>query len=159
LSESLDQDARDRIERACERLSIAYARGVDYRDYDLVADLFTEDGHLDAGFPLDSRDAIRRALLRRPDELRSRHVLTNIFIDVVSRSRARGISYLTLYRHVGEESLAAGPAELVGPAGVGHYEDSFELTDDGWRIARRKLHFAFRRSDAFPEAKRPRTGQ
>ena len=46
---------------------------------------------------------------KRPDELRSRHVLTNIFIDVLSGTEARGISYLTLYRHIGEESLKAGP--------------------------------------------------
>jgi hypothetical protein len=150
LTDSLHQDERDRIELACQRLSIAYARGVDYRDYDLVADLFTEEGELDTGRPLLGREAIRRALVHRPDELRSRHVLTNIFIDAQDETHARGISYLTFYRHVGEESLAAGPIELEGPAAVGHYEDAFTRTEDGWRIARRKLHFAFLRKAAFP---------
>jgi len=149
MTESLAEDARDRIERACRRLSVAYARGIDFRDYDAAADLFTEDAELDVGFPLRGREKIRRALSRRPDELRSRHVLTNIFIDVVDDANARGISYLTLYRHVGAESLQAAPIELAGPAGVGHYEDAFTLTAGGWRIARRKLHFAFRRSAAF----------
>ena len=150
MTDSFDPEAHDRVERACQRLSIAYARGIDFRDYDMAADLFTEHGELDAGYPLKGREKIRRALLRRPDELRSRHVLTNIFIDIVDESHARGISYLTLYRHVGEESLRADPIELEGPAGIGHYEDAFELTPEGWRIARRKLHFAFRRSAAFP---------
>lgn len=150
MENALSQDERDRIELACQRLSIAYARGVDYRDYDLVADIFTEAGELDAGRLITGREAIRRALNSRPDTLRSRHVLTNVFVDVVDENRARGISYLTLYRHVGDESLEAAPIELAGPAGVGHYEDAFERTADGWRIARRKLYFAFRRSEAFP---------
>ena len=79
-------------------------------------------------------------------QLRSRHVLTNIFIDVVDADHARGISYLTLYRHVGEESLSPDPITFDGPAGVGHYEDRFVRTDHGWRFARRKLHMAFRRA-------------
>ena len=152
MTAPLSQDVRSRIELACRRLSIAYARGIDFRDYDGTADLFTEDGELDAGVPLRGREKIRRALLRRPDELRSRHVLSNIFIDVVDEASARGVSYLTLYRHTGEESLQAAPIELAGPAAVGHYEDTFTRTAEGWRIARRKLHFAFRRSAAFADS-------
>ena len=81
-----------------------------------------------------------------PDVLRSRHVLTNIFIDPVDSDHARGISYLSLYRHVGEESLAAEPIPFDGPAAVGHYEDRFVRTGDGWRFERRVLHLAFRRA-------------
>lgn len=147
---ALSQDEIDRIELVCQRLSIGYARGVDYRDYDLVADLFTEDGELSVGPSIQGRETIRRALHKRPDTLRSRHVLTNIFVDVLDKERASGISYLTLYRHVGEESLEAGSVPLEGPAGVGHYEDAYTRTQEGWRIARRKLHFAFRRAGAFP---------
>jgi hypothetical protein len=134
------------IERACEQLSIAYARAVDFRDQDAFVDLFSTDGELDVGEPLRGRDAIAAAIARRPPELRSRHVLTNIFVEVLSDRDARGISYLTLYRHVGPESSAAGPAPLEGPAAVGHYEDRFVRTPAGWKFLRRKLHLAFRRS-------------
>jgi hypothetical protein len=133
------------ISRACEALSIAYARAVDFRDYDYFVTLFTEDGVLDTGRPLESRAAIAEALAHRPDELRSRHVISNVFIDVLNEREARGISYLTLYRHIGPESLKSEPIQFDGPAGVGHYEDRFERTDDGWKFKRRKLHFAFRR--------------
>ena len=64
---------------------------------------------------------------------------------LAAENEARGISYLTLYRHVGPESLKGAPVAFDGPAGVGHYEDRFENTDEGWWIKRRKLHFAFRR--------------
>lgn len=132
-------------ERACEALSVAYARAIDFRDYDTFVDLFTEDGELDTGTVLKGRAAIREAISHRPDELRSRHVITNVFVDVLSDTEARGISYLTLYRHVGPESLKNGPVPLTGPAAVGHYEDRFVKTPEGWRFKRRRLQLAFRR--------------
>jgi 3-phenylpropionate/cinnamic acid dioxygenase small subunit len=141
----MNDDHTDTISRACEALSIAYARAVDFRDYDYFVTLFTEDGVLDTGRPLEGRTAIAEALSHRSDELRSRHVITNVFIDVLNENEARGISYLTLYRHVGPESLKGEPIAFDGPAAVGHYEDRFENTSEGWKIKRRKLHFAFRR--------------
>lgn len=134
------------IIHVCEALSIAYARAVDFRDYEALVALFAPDGVLDTGKPLKGQAAIADALSHRPDELRSRHVLSNIYIDVRSPTEARGISYLTLYRHVGPESLKGEPVPLDGPAAIGHYEDRFIRTDDGWRFERRKLHFAFRRT-------------
>ena len=142
----MNDDQISAITRACEALSIAYARAVDFRDYDYFVTLFTEDGVLDTGKPREGRAAIADSLTRRPDELRSRHVITNIYIDVLNEHEARGISYLTLYRHIGPESLKGEPIDFDGPAGIGHYEDRFEKTDEGWKFKRRKLHFAFRRA-------------
>jgi len=137
------------IREACTALSIAYARAVDFRDYESFVELFTEDGELDTGRPLVGRTAIREAMRHRPDELKSRHVLSNIFIDVIDADTARGISYLTLYRHVGPESLRGQPIEFSGPAAVGHYEDQFVRAGDGFLFSRRKLHLTFRRADKF----------
>ncbi len=145
MAQQIQQD----IQRECEALSIAYARAVDFRDYDEFVRLFAEDGVLDVGQPLVGRSAIKAAMEKRSDKLRSRHVLTNIFIDVVDKQNARGISYLTLYRHIGEESLSSDPIDFGGPAAVGHYEDKFVLTDTGWCFASRKLHFAFRNKQQF----------
>lgn len=138
-----ERDIRDE----CEALSFAYARAVDFRDYDAFVELFTEDGVLEVGAPLAGRQAIRDAIMQRPDQLKSRHVLTNVFIDVQDENTARGISYLTLYRHHGPESLEPGPIEFDGPAAVGHYEDQFVRTADGFRFKRRRLHLAFRRAE------------
>ena len=142
----MDAAARREIQFDCRELSIAYARTLDFCDYDAFANLFTDDAVLSAGPLIEGREAIRNWLAKRPDELRSRHVLTNIFIDPVDADHARGISYLSLYRHVGEESLAPDPIAFEGPAAVGHYEDRFVRTDAGWRFERRVLHIAFRRA-------------
>lgn len=137
------------IERECEALSIAYARHVDYHDYAAFSDLFTVNGHLHAGTPIDGQEKIRKAMSTRPDKLRSRHVLTNIFIDVLDADTATGISYLTLYRHIGSESLEPAAVVFDAPAAVGHYTDHFERTAEGFRIASRVLEFAFQNPEKF----------
>ena len=137
------------IREECTALSIAYARCVDFRDYDAFVELFAEDGELDVGRSLTGRSAIAKAMGKRPDELKSRHVLSNIFIDVIDANHARGISYLTLYRHIGPESLTGEPIAFAGPAAVGHYEDQFVRTDAGFLFKRRRLQLAFQRADQF----------
>ena len=99
---------------------------------------------LDTGLELKGRDAIFSSCQKRSAGLRSRHVITNSFVDVLSHDQARGICYLSLYRLDQKESAKPGPLPLSGPAAVGHYQDSFKLTAEGWKIAHRKLHLAFR---------------
>ena len=143
----MDNATRRIIEYECERLSIAYARYVDFGEYDKFVDLFAPDGMLNVtGKPVKGHEKLTKAMSMRPDSLRSRHVLTNIHIKVIDEDTAEGISYLTLYRHVGDEQTGKDeePREISGPAGIGHYSDTFVRTDKGWRFASRILHFAFR---------------
>jgi len=137
------------IQRECEALSIDYARHLDFKNYDAFIDLFTDDLHLDAGGPIDGKEHLRRAMARRPDSLRSSHVLTNIHVDVLDSVSATGIAYLSLYRHIGAESELPEPVEFSAPAAVGHYTDKFVRTSEGFRIASRVLSFAFRNSAKF----------
>ena len=137
------------VERACTALSIGYARAIDFRDQDAFVDLFTEDAVLEIGQTLDGGDAIREFLRRRPDDVRARHVITNVFIDVLGYDDARGISYLTLYRHHGPESERFAPVPLQGPAEVGHYEDRYVRTTAGWRFRSRRLMLAFSDPEQF----------
>lgn len=142
----MDERTRHDIEHACEKLSIAYARHVDYREYDQFVELFAEDGELNVtGRPVVGKDKLTKAMELRPDRLRSRHVLTNIYINVLDEDHAEGISYLSLYRHTGEgiEPDDEGPREISGPSAIGHYSDRFVRTAEGWRFASRVLHFAF----------------
>ena len=146
----MNAQERSEIERACERLSIAYAHHVDFKDYDAYVELFADDCRLDLGTVIEGKAAIRAWLAQRPERLRSRHVFTNILIEVVDADHARGITYLTLYRHIGDESLSNDPIDFAGPAGVGHYEDEFVRTAAGWRFASRRVHIAFRRAESLP---------
>lgn len=136
---------RAEIERACEKLSIAYARHVDFRDYQALAGLFAEDGVLELfGRQIRGRAAVLAALSARPENRKSLHIFTNISTDVIDADHARGLTYLTLLRadHDGE-----GAAPLDGPLMGGYYEDEFIRTQSGWRIARRKATILFARKD------------
>jgi len=144
-----EQERRD-IQRDCEELSIGYARAIDFRDYDDFIMLFAEEAVLDLGRPMLGREEIRASISQRPDGLRSRHVISNIFIDVIDADHARGISYLTLYRHLsGDPNPSREPVHEALPAAVGHYQDQFVRTTDGWRFQSRTLHVAFRDPAAF----------
>ena len=138
------------ISQACTALFSDYARYVDFGQYEDFADLFTEQATLDLGFVLRGRQAIARSMEKRPKDLRSRHVLSNIHIDVTDAGHAQGIAYLSLYRHIGPESLTNEPINFTQPAAIGHYSNEFELTEEGWRIATCRLEFAFQDPSRFP---------
>ncbi len=146
----MDELQRLVIENACRNLSIAYAKTVDFKEYDAFVELFDDNAYLYAGVALEGKEGIQRGMAKRSDTLRSRHVLTNILIDVIDENHATGVTYLTLYRHIGAESLELAPILVAGPAGVGHYSDEFIRTETGWRFARRVLEFAFQNPEAFP---------
>ena len=143
----MDNETRAGIERECEKLSIAYARHLDFQNYEAFVQLFAEDGELSiTSRPVIGREALTKVMAHRPASLRSRHVLTNIYINVIDEDHAEGISYATIYRHTGEglEADDQGPRTISGPSSIGHYADKFVRTDEGWRFASRVLHFAFR---------------
>ena len=126
---------RDAIERACEKLSIAYARHIDFREYDAFADLFTEDGELQVqGSLLKGREAMMGFLTGRPANRRSLHIFTNIWTNVLDANHAEGITYLSLFR---ADQDGDRPAKVPGPMMAGYYTDKFARTEKGWRIARR----------------------
>ncbi|WP_160573514.1 nuclear transport factor 2 family protein [Actinomadura physcomitrii] len=125
------------IERDCTRLSVDYGRFVDFGQAAKVAELFTDDGvcELSAG-RFEGIDQIRAFFEKRQQQtdVVSRHVSTNITIDVHDADRATGLVYLTFYRVVHQGD---GPAPLGPPSFIGSYSDEYRRTPDGWRFASR----------------------
>jgi ketosteroid isomerase-like protein len=127
------------IERACARLVSEYCHLVDHGQASKVADLFTDDGFWSSPeTALNGRAEIERGFGRREQNRRrmSRHICSNLLIEVLDETTARGVVYLTLYRHDGEEGLPASPVGL--PAFIGEYRDEFQKTAEGWRFKRRE---------------------
>jgi len=118
------------IERACERLVLDFAYFSDHRDYESLGSLFTESGVMirPSGARLEGRNAIMAAYKATPADRITRHICTNIRITVDSADQARGTTYATVY------SNSATPK-------VGEFEDKFERTSEGWRIAIRSARF------------------
>ena len=133
------------IERACERLIIAYTHFIDLNPASAVADLFTIDGvWKDGKRRWTGRDEIRAGFRRRERmQRRSRHVATNIAVDVLGPRRAVSTSYYVIWRHDGPIGAVAPSLECAQL--MGEYRDRFILTAEGWRFSERTVSVAFRR--------------
>ena len=138
----MTDDETARAEQACRALVTRYCHDIDLGRAASVADLFTTDGVWESPEQrLDGQHAIREAFTRRQaSSRRSRHVCSTFGLDAVNGDVARGVTYFTLYR---SDDPGEGPARLAGPTMVGHYEDTFRRTADGWRIAHRTAVPAF----------------
>lgn len=99
------------IERACERLIHRFAWANDAQDHDAVAAMFVEDGSFARptapDTPITGRDVIRAFFRDRPKRV-TRHVMSNIVIDVEEAGRARARSYVTLYAGEGGKDVLSG---------------------------------------------------
>ena len=145
-----DTTTRLHAERACERLVYEYARFVDGGEASRIADLFTHDGVWTGanGGSMEGQDAIRAAFTGRQALTRrlSRHVMTNVLVDVNSEDNASGIAYLINYRH---DDPDGGVAEKPGPARhpkfVGDYHLQFRRVEGQWRIATLRFDLVFLR--------------
>jgi hypothetical protein len=137
----MDELSRLLAEHACAALITRYTHLVDEGRASGVADLFTAEGvWASPEATLEGQDAIRAAFLRREQSgRRSRHVCTNVAIDVEDEDHATGLCYLTLYRTDAEGTPARGTA----PDLVGVYRDRFVRTDDTWRFAERRTEVTF----------------
>lgn len=131
------------IEHACARLVADYCHFVDHGEASRIAELFTEDGVWKGPGALhEGRAEIRRAFQAREamKGRTSRHVCTNLRVDVHDADHAEGTVTLILFRHDGEPGEVA---PLDGPAVVGEYRDRFERSKAGWRIAHRQIYVSF----------------
>ncbi|HWH19668.1 MAG TPA: nuclear transport factor 2 family protein [Solirubrobacterales bacterium] len=142
----MDELDRLLVERSCERLIMEYSRLVDFGEAAAVADLFTEDARWEGtDLVLSGREEIRAWFVKREGIARrvSRHVFTNVMVDVVSPTEATSVSYMINYRHDRQEGDETLPVVMEVPKWVGEARDSFRLTDDGWRFASRLVEPAF----------------
>ena len=120
---------RFEAELACSRLVALYGRASDGGRG--VEDLFAEDGVLHIYQRLQGREAMRAARELRPKNMLTRHITTDVVIDMVDEDHARGSCYVTAY------VLPEGGSELGLPAVVGEYTDEFVRTEAGWKFASR----------------------
>jgi hypothetical protein len=141
MSESLSVADRIEIERACERLVYAYARLLDLGDLSAAADCFAADGSMARPLAPDQvisgRENIRTALLQRPRELRTKHLATNIVIEVDSREAAHGLSYLTMISTT-PATDARAPFVSRGPVYFGEFQDRYVRENGVWKFLERR---------------------
>ena len=130
---ALSAAERRAIEWDCTRLINLYANLNDAARWPELAALYAEDGLMTRpsapDVPIVGRDAILAAFTARPPRA-TRHVCSNIVIDVEGADAARGTSAMLMFTGAG--------APLVGG-----FNDRFVLTDAGWRFAERRGLLSF----------------
>lgn len=144
----MDELDRILVERSCERLINEYSRLVDFGEAAAVADLFTEDARWEGtDLILTGREEIRAWFEKREAVTRrvSRHVFTNVVVDVLSESEAKALSYMINFRHDRPEGDETVPVPMEVPKWMGEARDTFRLTDEGWRFSSRRVEPAFMR--------------
>jgi len=153
MSDVLSAAERSEIERACERLTHVYVRALDLGDMNAAADCFAENGSfarpMNPGQVIQGREAIRASLITRPKTLLTKHLSTNVMIDVDSREAARGLSYLTMIATTPPEG-AAPPFVSSGPIYFGEMQDRFVREHGVWKFLERRGSIQMKFSGAPP---------
>jgi hypothetical protein len=141
MSTALSTAERIEIERACERVVLDYCRALDLGDMSAAADCFAENGSMARPMTPDvviqGRETIRAALLTRPKSLLTKHLTTNIQIDVQDGDNATGLSYLTMISTTPPEG-ATPPYVSAGPLWFGECADSFVRENGVWKLKDRR---------------------
>ncbi len=140
MPDALSSAERIEIERACERLIHRYARALDLGDLEAAADCFALAGAMARPMApervIHGREAIRAALLARPKALLTKHLSTNVMIDVESRDAARGLSCLTMISAT-PAAGSAPPHASAGPIWFGEFRDRFVREEGEWKFLER----------------------
>jgi uncharacterized protein (TIGR02246 family) len=140
MNSALTSTERLEIEFACQRLVHVYLRALDGGDPDGVADCFAEQGTLERpmqpGQRIEGREAIRVSMRSRPKGLVTRHLATNVIIEVASHETAGGISLLTMIGCTPADG-APRPFESAGPLYFGEFRDRFVRVAAEWKFLER----------------------
>jgi SnoaL-like domain len=141
MAETLSAAEQIEIERACERIVYAYSRALDLGDMSAAVDLFAENGSMARPMApeqvIQGREAIRAAMLTRPKTLLTKHLATNVIIDVDSRDSAHGISYLTMISTTPPND-GKPPFISTGPVYFGEFKDRYVRERGVWRFLERR---------------------
>ena len=144
----MTEQERMAIEHACAKLAIDYSYYADSQQLEAWANLFAEDAEMTLmGQTNKGRAAILASLNGgNGGAVASFHSNTNIRIEVVSATEARGTVGVTLYAAPRKDGVAL--VREITPAVVGHYEDVYRKTAEGWRFAKRGFNTIIARTPA-----------
>jgi hypothetical protein len=140
MSNGLSAAERIEIERACERLVYDYSLTLDRGDMSGAADYFAENGAMARPMApdqlIEGRETIRASLITRPKTLMTKHLATNVMIDVHSKDSASGLSYLTMISCTPGD--AKPPFVSPGPLYFGEFKDKYVRENGVWKFLERR---------------------
>jgi ketosteroid isomerase-like protein len=138
LRQVMDQSA----ETACQRLVIASYSLMDQGRYEETAALFTEDAvWVRGGKPVSGRAAILEALRQRPETDVSRHIGSNVLVEVTSDAEASATACFIPLRGARRDD---GTVAIPPITNLGDLAYRFRREADGWRITHLRPTMVFK---------------
>ncbi|QZH76239.1 MAG: nuclear transport factor 2 family protein [Erythrobacter sp.] len=150
----MNAEKRARIEAACGKLPLLFARFADSGDHAALADLFTENCDFARPFqpdyPFHGRDRVQAIFRDRPPIL-VRHIVTNVLVEVISKTEARGTNTLTMLSSHG----SIEPPQEAGGIYVGEFEDHYVKNEGAWRFQSRRGRVVLHMGGPMPDLPPP----
>lgn len=108
---------------------------LDQSKYEGLVALFTPNGTLfRQGELLTGREQIMQAMLKRSVTQRTRHVISNGFIESQSRDLVDLVAYMTAYRF-DDGTMHTGLVKITQPLRLSLVRATMQQTDGAWRVA------------------------
>jgi hypothetical protein len=150
----MDALARLLIEQECGKLPLLFAKYADGGDHAALAALFVEECEFARPFqpdhPFYGRDRVQAIFRDRPPIL-VRHIVTNVMVEVLSETEAKGTNYLAML----SSHASVVPPQEAGALYVGGFEDEYVNTADGWKFKRRAGRVVLHQGGAMPNIPPP----
>nr|WP_232372607.1 nuclear transport factor 2 family protein [Acuticoccus mangrovi] len=138
----MGQAAELAIEKQIKRFYVA----LDSRDFDVMAAVMTPDGcWRRAGKDLRGREGLLAAMDKRGTDRHSRHLLSNVLVDVADDGTAAAQFYSTAFVYTGDDLDDRGAAPMDLPSSIGVYQAKFRYEGDTWLMADLRSTPAFKR--------------
>lgn len=139
----MEMRERQTIEVECLHLIATFYHHVDNFEDEQLTALFAPDAvFIRRQNKFHGQADILAAHAARPRDRITRHVSTNIVVDVIDGHHATGRSYCLIYAYP-ELPKAGEMLPMPAPREFGEWHDEFILTDAGWKFARRQLTSVF----------------
>lgn len=135
------------IEWDCQKTWLRYYQHVDHHEFEKAVELFTEDVTWKLmGLDLKGRDELLEALYGALGNDTTRHVLTNVVVNVIDENNAEAHAYNTIYySREGRREDMDGPFQFEGPHRLVDHHAELRRVGDQWQIAARGGQGVFRR--------------
>ncbi|MDQ8729158.1 nuclear transport factor 2 family protein [Bradyrhizobium sp. LHD-71] len=119
------------IRQACTDVANRFFRCLDRRQYDEIAALFASDGAwIRQGVEFRGGAAIVAALAQRPADLATRHLMSNVWVDILTQDTAHVHYDVSVYTQSG----TSPPRHAQILCGI----DWLRRVGDAWRISRKE---------------------
>ena len=143
----MELQQRQSIESACTKLVTLFSHYNDNRNFKALSELFTEDGSFarptDPDNYTQGRDNILSAFESRPNDRITRHIISNVIVDVADAEHASGSCYATLFLAPIDAEQAKFGVKANTSQLVGEFTMDFALTESGWKISRQTGRIIF----------------